>query len=81
MEKNKNEYWMCIIGPVKRNELGWGADGPMRAAVRDKFLEVFEKDDDVCSSGWGIDEERYQVLRTLDTKSTEELKRILKYAK
>ncbi len=80
MEKN-NQYWMCLIGPVKQNELGWGADGAMRSAVRDKFIEVFDKHDDVCASGWGIDEERYQILRTLHVKSTEELKRILKYAK
>ena len=75
MSKNK-QYWMCIIGGVPKKDLSWVADGPLRRAVRNKFNEIFGEDE-VCASGWGIDEERYKILRTLHTKSTEELKKLL----
>jgi hypothetical protein len=71
------EYWMCIIGGVDRNSLPMGSDSPLRMAVREKYFQMFGHDD-VCASGWGIDEERYQVLRELHLKSTEELKKLLK---
>lgn len=77
-ENKKKEYWMCIIGGVTKDKLGWGADWPLRQAVRDKFIEIFDQPDDVCASGWGIDEERYELLRTIHLKSTEELKKMLK---
>lgn len=71
------QYWMCIIGDVDpKLYKGNGADGPLRHAVRDKFNEIFGPDN-VCSSGWGIDEERYQLLRSLHLKSTLELKTLL----
>lgn len=76
--KKIKEYWMCIIGGTNPNEYkGNGADSPLRMAVRDKFNEIFGSDE-VCTSGWGIDEERYEILRRLHLKSTEELKELLK---
>lgn len=73
------EYWMAIIGPADPNEYkGNGADSPLRRAVRDKFNEIFGEDE-VCASGWGIDEERYKVLRELHTKSTSDLIKALKF--
>jgi hypothetical protein len=71
------QYWMCIIGGVPKEDLGFGVDGPLRMAVRDKFFELFGNDD-VCSSGWGIDQERYELLRLLHLKSNDELKKLLK---
>ena len=73
--KNK-QYWCCIIGGVPMKKLGFGADGPLRSAVRNKFNEIFGPDD-VCSSGWGIDQERKDILTSLHNKSTEELKKLL----
>lgn len=77
-EKNK-QYWMCIIGGVSKKELNkhYGADSILRQPVRDAFNDVFGEDE-VCASGWGIDEERYQILRVLQSKSTEELKKLIK---
>lgn len=78
--KNKR-YWMCIIGGTNPNLYkGNGADFPLRMAVRDKYNEIFGEDE-VCASGWGIDEERYNILRTLHSKSTEELKELLEIFK
>lgn len=75
--KNK-QYWMCMIGPADPSEYkGNGADGPLRNAVRNTFYDMFEPDDDVCSSGWGINEERYDLLRIIHLYSTEELKKVL----
>lgn len=71
------EYWMCIIGGTDPSKYkGNGADWPLRQAVRDAYNNIFG-DDDVCASGWGIDEERYQILRTLYLKSTLDLKQML----
>lgn len=80
-KKADNAYWMCIIGPVKKSEIPYGGDYPLRQAVRDKFYEMFEPEDDVCASGWGINEERYQVLRSLHCIDTDSLKKLLKIHK
>jgi len=75
-----NLYWMCIIGPVDRKDIPQGGDAILRMPVRDVFNDVFGQDD-VCASGWGIDEERYQLLRSLHLLSTSDLKKILKQHK
>ena len=81
-KKKDKQYWMCIIGGVSKEELGWGADGPLRMSVKKKFKEVFDKEDEVCASGWGIDEKLYEVLRSLHLISTDELQKMLdKYRK
>lgn len=73
----KKQYWMCIIGGVDPSKYeGNGADYPLRQAVREKYYEIFGEDE-VCASGWGINEERYHLLRSLHLKSTEELKKLL----
>ena len=73
----KKQYWMCIIGPVDLNKYeGNGADWPLRQSVRDQFNETFGPDE-VCASGWGINEERYQLLRSLHLKSTIDLRKLL----
>ena len=41
MKKSK-QYWFCTIGPVSKEELGWGADGPLRSVVQNKFIELFD---------------------------------------
>lgn len=74
----KNQYWMCIIGPTNPdNYKGNGADGPLRANVKNTFYKIFGNHK-VCASGWGIDEERYQLLRKLHSLPTITLKEILK---
>lgn len=73
--KNK-QYWMCIIGGVPIKKLPAGSDATLRMPVRNAFNKVFGPDE-VCASGWGIDEERYNLLRQLHRKSTLELKKLL----
>ena len=58
-------YWFCLIGPAQKDELPMGADSPLRMAVRQKFEKVTGHSEDVCSSGWGVSEPKYDVLRTL----------------
>lgn len=55
--KEDKQYWFCTIGPISKKELGWGADGPLRSVVKDKFIEMFDKQAEKCSSGWGLEEE------------------------
>ncbi len=26
IDPERQEYWQCTIGPIKRGDLGWGAD-------------------------------------------------------
>lgn len=51
------EYWVCIIGPVKRKELPDGADGPPRTAAVDAIIEMIGRQPEECGSGWGCTEE------------------------
>lgn len=70
------QYWYCLIGGVSKDKIPSGGDAILRFPVRDAFNEVFGQDE-VCASGWGIDEERYNILRKVGMMSTEELKKIL----
>jgi len=79
-DKSNKKYWMCIIGGVEENKLPFGADSILRNPVRDAYLKSFGHDD-VCASGWGINEDKYELLRTLHTKSNLELSKALEYLK
>lgn len=70
------KYWSCIIGG-EVGELLPGSDFVLRHAVRCAYQELTDESDEVCSSGWGIDEERYKLLRRLEVLSTDELKELL----
>ncbi len=48
--------WSCTIGDVDRADLPPEADAPLRAAVRQAFEDLFGREDDVCSSGWGLND-------------------------
>jgi len=64
------EYWTCTIGPVQRNEIAFGGDGPLRDAVEDKFIDMFGEQAMRCSSGWGLTPQIEGVLsqiRNLDS--------------
>jgi hypothetical protein len=53
-KEEKDEYWYCEIGPVKRSEMEFGADFPLRQRVEDTFEAMFGRDADTCASGWGL---------------------------
>jgi hypothetical protein len=79
LENADNEYWFCFIGPVKKKKLGWGADGPLRLAVKDKFNEIFGiKKKTVVASGWGMNQKKYDLMRVLSSMTAEELEKILR---
>lgn len=70
IDPERYEYWTCTIGPVQRNEISFGGDGPLRDAVEDKFIEMFGEQASRCSSGWGLTPVVERVLsqiRMLDT--------------
>lgn len=79
MTTERKEYWMCLIGPINPNKYkGNGADFPLRMAVQNEFINMFDECNEVCASGWGIDEERYEILRNLHILPTMDLKKMLK---
>ena len=54
--EKQGEYWICIIGPVKRSELpNNGADSPPRMAAQDAVIKMIGKQPE-CWSGWGCSE-------------------------
>ena len=59
------EYWLCIIGSTERDNLPQGSDFPMRMAVREEYQKVTGEEDDICSSGWGLDQDTYDTILTL----------------
>lgn len=62
IDPERIEYWKCIIGPIKRKEIGWGADFPLRQAVKEKFEELFNTVEYEMSSGWGTTDELKDVI-------------------
>jgi hypothetical protein len=62
IDPERQEYWQCTIGPIKRGDLGWGADFPLRQSVKEKFEEVFNTAEYECASGWGITEELDNIM-------------------
>ena len=74
------KYWSCLIG-AEIGELPWGSDFPLRMAVREAFEKTTGVPDEVCASGWGIDEERYELLRIIGLMSTSEIKTLLEKRK
>lgn len=79
LKEADTEYWFCFIGPVKKKKLGWGADFPLRQAVKDKFHEIFGiKKKTVVASGWGIDRRKYDLMRVLNSMTADELEKILR---
>lgn len=53
-KEEKDEYWFCEIGPVKRSEMQFGADFPLRQKVKETFQAMFGRDAYSCASGWGL---------------------------
>ncbi len=53
-QEEKDEYWFCEIGPAKRSEMQFGADGPLRQRVKNMFEDMFGREADTCASGWGL---------------------------
>ena len=77
--KEGKQYWFCKIGPVSKNKLGWGADGPLRSVVQDKFIEIFGKQAKTCGSGWGMTEDmktRLDIISLLSDIDPETLFKI-----
>lgn len=80
---SNKKYWHCLIGPVEEERLPAGADFPLRRAVIERLSEIsdFSYENGVCASGWGVDEERYQILRKIGIKSTLELNNLINKVK
>lgn len=66
-DQNAKEYWMCIIGGVPSGTVPAGGD---------KFYDMFGVGDEICSSGWGVNEERMEILRTISITPTADLKKM-----
>ena len=62
MEKTKQRYWICAIGPTDQNKIPSGSDAPMRMAVENAFKKVTKHDSQELFSGWGNDEERLRMV-------------------
>jgi hypothetical protein len=77
--KNELNYWFCKIGPVSREVIPSGGDGPLRDVVENKFIEMFGKQAQTCSSGWGLTEEmntRLDIISLLPITDSETLEKI-----
>jgi hypothetical protein len=77
--KNNLNYWSCKIGPVNREVIPFGGDGPLRSAVGNKFIEMFGEQAQTCSSGWGLTEEmktRLDIISLLPITDSETLEKI-----
>ena len=48
----ETKYWQCIVGPIDKEDLKWGADSPLRQAVLTRFEEEHGVSAPRCFSGW-----------------------------
>jgi hypothetical protein len=54
LERNQtDECWECKVGDVRRSELPYGADLPMRNAVKEAFKALVGRYPRAVFSGWG----------------------------
>ena len=65
IDPERIEWWQCTIGPIKRKEIGWGGDFPLRAAVKEKFEEIFNTIEYEVSSGWGTTDEVKDIISSI----------------
>lgn len=64
-EKLAARYWVCIIGPIEKDQLPPGADLPPRMAARNAVFDMTGDGEAACNSGW-CGEAEYQ--RIMDAK-------------
>ncbi len=75
-KKTNEEYWLCTIGPMSRAKQPWGADAPLRAAVKSAFFGMFPKAAGIqCSSGWGVTQEQRDAISF--AADSDELKKVV----
>lgn len=74
----EDNYWLAVIGPVSKNELGNGMDSPLRMAVRGAFLKAFGRSEKWCSSGWGMSEKKANMVLECWNMEEDELSDLLK---
>jgi hypothetical protein len=55
-------YWVCIIGPVEREELPDGADAPPRGAAIEATIGMIGRQPDHCYSGWSCNENKFNEI-------------------
>ena len=65
------EYWHCILGPVDSSLLSYGADFPLRQAVRETFYDVPAHRDTIVkiSSGWGMTQDIVDKIQKIKSDS------------
>ena len=56
------KIWECKIG--EEHDVPYGADFPMRQAVKDAYFKLTGREPEFCFSGWGaeLDEVERQVV-------------------
>jgi hypothetical protein len=73
MSKNK-EYWMCIIGPIEKYCIPKRGDLPLRASVQQTYFDMLNESAKICASGWGMNQEKYELIQKAWSMDVEELK-------
>ena len=65
------QYWHCILGPVDSSLLSYGADFPLRRAVRDAFCDIPAHSDTpiTISSGWGMTQDVVDKIQKIKSES------------
>ena len=64
-KSNEQRYWICIIGSVEEIKLGFGADAPLRNAVKKAYVKMIGDEDNICWSGWGSGQEKVDTLNVI----------------
>lgn len=61
----ESEFWFCFVGPAEYNKIPMGGDAPLRSAVKERYIDMFDEHPEIISSGWGLTERKKQLIQVL----------------
>jgi len=53
------------------------SDGALRDSIKGRFFSLFGKHADNCVSNWGVDEEKFELIREIEIYSVDDLRHII----
>ena len=77
------EHWLCIVGPIDRNDVSFSTDGPPRRAVINTFNKMFPNKELTISSGSGISSTVRELISAITVRSLtdEEAQKVITFVK
>jgi len=66
-----------MIGPIEKDSFMGLSDGALRDSIKGRFFSLFSKHADNCVSSWGVDEEKFELIREIERYSVDDLRHVI----